>query len=98
MGRADSLRVPREPQEGTSGLLRYRVGAPVLMFDPQYIPGTKMAFAGLKKDTDRNNLVTYLKEAVSPPILRCSVSLTDLPPSDCLNVLDVGIYTLLHLP
>jgi hypothetical protein len=25
-----------------------------------------MAFAGLKKDKDRNDLVTYLKEAVSP--------------------------------
>ena len=33
----------------------------------QYIPGTKMAFAGLKKEKDRNDLVTYLKEAVSPP-------------------------------
>ncbi|KAH6913612.1 cytochrome-c from the OXPHOS pathway [Coprinopsis sp. MPI-PUGE-AT-0042] len=31
----------------------------------KYIPGTKMAFAGLKKDTDRNNLVTYLKEATA---------------------------------
>lgn len=33
--------------------------------DTQYIPGTKMAFAGLKKDKDRNDLVTYLKDAVS---------------------------------
>jgi len=33
-------------------------------FSLQYIPGTKMAFAGLKKDKDRNDLVTYLKDAV----------------------------------
>jgi len=29
----------------------------------RYIPGTKMAFAGLKKDKDRNNLITWLKDA-----------------------------------
>ncbi|KAI5480002.1 cytochrome c [Pseudohyphozyma bogoriensis] len=29
----------------------------------KYIPGTKMAFAGLKKDKDRSNLITWMKEA-----------------------------------
>ncbi|KAF8434673.1 cytochrome c-like domain-containing protein [Terfezia claveryi] len=27
----------------------------------KYIPGTKMAFGGLKKDKDRNDLVTFLR-------------------------------------
>lgn len=31
----------------------------------QYIPGTKMAFAGLKKEKDRNDLITWLKDSVS---------------------------------
>lgn len=29
----------------------------------KYIPGTKMAYGGLKKAKDRNDLVTYLVEA-----------------------------------
>ena len=36
----------------------------------QYIPGTKMAFAGLKKDKDRNDLITYLKESVCGSLRR----------------------------
>ncbi len=29
----------------------------------QYLPGTKMVFAGLRKDTDRANLIAYLIDA-----------------------------------
>ncbi|KAI9888662.1 MAG: iso-1-cytochrome c [Vezdaea aestivalis] len=29
----------------------------------KYIPGTKMAFGGLKKEKDRNDLITHLRNA-----------------------------------
>ncbi|AMD21167.1 HEL113Wp [Eremothecium sinecaudum] len=29
----------------------------------KYIPGTKMAFGGLKKEKDRNDLITYMVKA-----------------------------------
>ena len=56
--------VPWEPQEGETP--KSACSSTIeLIFFTQYIPGTKMAFAGLKKDKDRNDLVTYLREAVS---------------------------------
>lgn len=31
----------------------------------KYIPGTKMVFAGLKKENERANLIAYIKKASS---------------------------------
>lgn len=49
-----------------------------------------MAFAGLKKDADRNNLITYLKEAVRRASLSHSLFIaTDiitLGPTDKINI------------
>ncbi len=31
----------------------------------KYIPGTKMVFAGLKKESDRNDLISYIKTCIN---------------------------------
>lgn len=50
-----------------------------------------MAFAGLKKDADRNNLIAYLKDAVRHPSLPTRLFMaTDtfaLGPTDKINIL-----------
>ncbi|WP_208721363.1 c-type cytochrome [Corallococcus aberystwythensis] len=38
-------------------------GCPCFWRCGQFIPGTKMAYAGLKKPQDRADLIAYLKEA-----------------------------------
>lgn len=60
----------------------------------QYIPGTKMAFAGLKKDKDRNDLITWMKEAVSFPSFATMTSTLTANCVVCLMYLLPGTWTL----
>jgi hypothetical protein len=46
----------------------------------QYIPGTTMAFAGFKKEKDRCDVISYLKEAVREfRVSLCPPPLMSLP-------------------
>lgn len=64
----------------------------------QYIPGTKMNFAGLKKEKDRNDLITFLEKDVSYSVFPVSFMPLMFSP-DCIEFLRRAIddFSLLYL-
>jgi hypothetical protein len=48
----------------------------------KYIPGTKMAFGGLKKDKDRNDLITYALPAPLAPSYSKLTMTPQFPPGE----------------
>jgi cytochrome c len=53
--------------KGTEGVVWDEATLTTYLKDPKaFVPGTKMAFAGLKKDEDIANLIAYLKSDPKP--------------------------------